>query len=111
VFSEFAPLACEEADSRLTDKQIEQLKAGLGNPDLWLISRCFGNVTFMFYTDQQLSKYDTAEVKEEYVSKYFELVKANDEFGYLSSSDFTVSFDSKQNFDENFESNWYYYYK
>jgi hypothetical protein len=111
VFSAFAPLACEEADSRLTDKQIEKLKVGLNNPDLWLISRCFGKVTVMFYTEQQLSKYDTAEVKEEYASKYFELVKANDEFGYLSSSDFSVSFDSKQNIDEKFESNWYYYYK
>ena len=42
---------------------------------------------------------------------YFEILKAYDEFGYLVEKDFAVNFDSKQNFDDNYESNWYYYYK
>ena len=42
---------------------------------------------------------------------YFEILRPYDEFDYLSGDDFAVNFDSKQNFDENYESNWYYYYK
>jgi hypothetical protein len=39
VFSAFAPIAKEEADSRLSEEQIESLKNQIANPDLWAISR------------------------------------------------------------------------
>ena len=111
VFSAFAPIAKAEADSKLSEQQIEALKNRLANPDLWVISRCFGHVTFMFYTNEQVSKHEANGEKEEYAGKYFEILKPKDEFGYLSLQDFIVSFDSKQNFDDNYKSNWYYYYK
>ena len=111
VFSAFAPIAKEEADSKLSEQQIEALKNRLSNPDLWVVSRCFGRVTFMFFTDEQAAKHEANGKKEEYAEKYFEILKPNDEFGYLSVDDFAVGFDSKQNFDDNFKGNWYYYYK
>ena len=111
VFFPFAPLARQEADSQLSEQEIEALKQRIGNPDLWKISRPFGHVTFLFYTDAQAEEYATMGQKEEYARKYFEILKPYDEFDYLSEDDFAVNFDSKQNFDENYESNWYYYYK
>ncbi len=111
VFSAFAPLARQEADSQLSEQEIEALKQRIGNPDLWKISRSFGYVTFLFYTDAQAEEYATKGQKEEYARMYFEILKPYDEFDYLSEDDFAVNFDSKQNFDENYESNWYYYYK
>ena len=111
VFSAFAPLARQEADSKISEKEIESLKRRINNPDLWEISRCFGHVTFMFYTDAQLRKYIAKGIKAKYTSMYLELLKPYDEFGYLSEDNFTVDFDSKQNFDENYKSNWFYYYK
>lgn len=111
VFSAFVPIAKEEADSKLSEQQIEDLKNRLGNPDLWVISRCFGNVTFMFYTDEQAAKHEADGKKKEYAARYFEILKVNDEFEYLTAEDFAVRFDSKQNFDNNFEGNWYFYYK
>lgn len=109
VFSAFAPLAMEEADSKITKREIDSLKRRIGNPDLWEISRCFGHVTFMFYTDAQVEEYAAQGKKKEYARKYFELLKPHDEFGYLSEDDFAVHFDSKQNFDDNYKSNWFYY--
>lgn len=111
VFSAFAPIAKAEADSRLSEQQIEALKNRLANPDLWKILRFFGHVTFMFYTEKQAATYEANGQKELYGRKYFEILKPNDEFGYLFPDEFPVSFDSKQNFDDNYESNWYYYYK
>lgn len=109
VFSAFAPIATEEANGKLSAQAIEALQNRLGNPDLWVISRCFGQVTFMFYTDEQAARHEANGKKEDYAGEYFEILKPNDEFGYLSVMDFVVRFDSKQNFDDNYESNWYYY--
>ncbi len=111
VFSAFAPIARQEADEKISEEQIEALKRRIGNRDLWVITRSFGHVTFMFFTDAQAKAYAAAGKREEYARKYFEILKPNDEFRYLSEKDFVVNFDSKQNFDDNYESNWYYYYK
>jgi hypothetical protein len=55
VFSSFAPIALEEADARISDKEIKALKRRIANPHLWEISRCFGHVTFVFYKDAQVN--------------------------------------------------------
>ena len=111
VFSAFSPLAREEADMKISENDIDALKLHIGNPDLWEISRAFGHVTFMFYTDVQVKKYTAKGLKSEYASKYFELLKPNDEFGYLSKESYAVHFDSKQNFDNNYHGSWFYYYR
>ena len=110
VFSAFAPVTREEADSKISDQQIDALKDRIGNPDLWLIWRSiFGRVIFMFYTDAQAKAYAAAGKKEEYARMYFEILTSYDEFGYLSEENFAVRFDSKQNFDEGYGGNWFYY--
>ena len=53
VFSAFAPLAREEADNQIADADVNDLQERIANPQLWTIHRCFGRVTFMFYTDEQ----------------------------------------------------------
>jgi hypothetical protein len=111
VFSAFAPLAREEADSQISDEEIQSLKARMGNPDIWEILRLFGHVTIFFFTDAQVKRYEAGGKKQEYARIYYEILKPHDEFGYLKERDFKIDFDSKQNFDENYESNWFYYFK
>lgn len=110
VFSAFAPCAKEEADSKLSESDIESLQNRIADPDLWVISRCFGHVTFMFYTDKQ-AKHHAAVKKITYARMYFDILKPFDEFGYLVEKDYTVAFDSKQNFDKNYQGNWFKYYR
>lgn len=111
VFSAFSPIAREEADSQIEESEVDALKAQIDNPDLWEISRSFSTVTFFFYTDKQKQRYEDQGKKKEYAGLYFDLLEPHDEFGYLKRSKYKVNFDSKQNFDENYDSNWYYYYK
>lgn len=111
VFSAFSPIAQAEADNKISDDEIAALIEKIGNPDLWEISRFFGIVTFLFFTDEQKERYEAEGKKITYAQMYFALVKRHDEFGYLNPEEFTVSFDSKHNFDKNYQSNWYYYYK
>jgi len=111
VFSAFAPIAREEANGLVTDSEVDELKRRIGNPNLWEISRCFASVTFFFFTDDQARAAEQNGLKEQYGRLYFELLKPRDQFNYLDETAFTVAVDSKQNFDENYQSNWYYYYK
>ena len=111
VFSAFAPIAREDADQQVSDREIKELKLKIENPDLWEISRCFGKVTFFFYTDDQVKLYEQRGMKELYAQRYFELLKPHDEFGYLSLGSYQVFFDSKENFDNNYEGSWFYYYR
>jgi hypothetical protein len=111
AFSAFAPIAQEEADGRISESEMDALKKSIGNPDLWVISRFFGHVTFMFYTDAQAKEYAAKGKQSEYARRYFDILKPKDEFDYIAQDSFTVAFDSKQNFDDNYQGNWYYYYK
>lgn len=110
-FSAFEPIAREEVNGLIPDKRIEKLYKELELPEIWTISHCFGSATLFVYKDYQKDKIkNTAEFKL-IEDKYFELLKEYDEFNYWKRENFGVGIDSKQNFDDNYESNWYYYYK
>jgi hypothetical protein len=110
VFFAFAPIAIADADNKISEQEIGDLKRRIGNPDLWEISRSFGHVTFMFYTDAQARNYAALGMKEEYALKYFEILKRHIEFDYLTEENFSIDFDSKQNFDDHFRGSWHCYY-
>jgi hypothetical protein len=110
VFSAFAPLAREEADAQIQEDEVERLKRELKNPDIWTISRCFGHVTIFFFTEDQVKRYEAQGKRAEYARRYFELLKPHDEFGYLKQQEYTLAFDSKQNFDEKYQGSWFNYY-
>jgi hypothetical protein len=110
VFSAFAPIARQEADAQIQNQEVEAFKRELRNPDIWTISRCFGYVTVFFFTDEQAKRHESEGKKLEYARRYFELLKPRDEFGYLKQDDYTIGFDSKQNFDEKYEGSWFNYY-
>jgi hypothetical protein len=44
-------------------------------------------------------------------SPYFVLAKKHDEFDYLAREKFFIAVDSKEDFDSNYSSNWYYYFR
>ncbi len=110
IFTAFEPVARVEANHSVTKTEINQLKVKLTNQDLWEISICFDRVTFFFYTDAQVQKYEADGLKNLYGEEYSSIVQRYDEFGYLQKCGVSVHFDSKQNFDTNYKSNWYYYY-
>jgi hypothetical protein len=111
IFVAFEPVARIEANECVTKKEIHRLKARLANEDLWEISTCFDQVTFFFYTDAQVKRYEASGLRDLYSKEYSCLVRPYDEFGYLQKRGISVNFDSKQNFDTNYKSNWFYYYR
>ena len=111
IFDSFKPIAQDEANESIPKSEIDNLKAKINNPDIWEISRFASSATFFFYTDKQVETARSNGYAQHLTEKYFDLLKKYDEFNYFDRQTFSVSIDSKENFDTNFESNWYYYYK
>ena len=111
VFAAFERVARIEANESVTEEEIKRLKQRLNNKDLWEISRFFDSVTFFFCTDAQVRAYEAKGLRGSYAREYARLIAPYDEFAYLQRRPILAHFDSKENFDANYESNWYYYYK
>lgn len=110
-FTDFESVAKIEANQRIPENKIEQLKSEINNPELWRISRIFYGVTFFLHTDEQVKKYQGSEIHENWKKQYYNLLKQYDEFRYFNKNTINFYLDSKENFDTNYQSNWYYYYK
>lgn len=111
VYGAFEPVAKLEATYKINKEQTEEFIKSFHNKDIWTVSIGFTIPTFFMFTDEKVKQYDTAEIKKVWADRYFDFVKAFDEFNYFKKDDIQVLIDSKENFDNNYESNWYYYYK
>lgn len=111
IFSSFEPIAKIEANELIPQEKINELKIKINSNELWEISRCFSSTTFFFYTDEQVRENTYNGMSQILTKEYFNLLKTYDEFDYIKREDFSVYLDSKENFDNNYKSNWYYYYK
>lgn len=110
-YSAFEPIAMTEANEKIAEDKVNELKRQIANKDLWEISRCFSGTTFFLYTDEQVKQYENSETRIDWTSKYFDILKPYDEFGYFKLDKFNIYLDSKENFDKNYNGNWFYYYK
>ena len=109
--SAFEPIARIEANESVPQDNVIQLKSKIKCKDLWEISRCFSKTTFFLYTDEQVKQYENSETRKIWTEKYFDILEPYNEFGYFERDKYRINLDSKENFDNNYESNWYYYYK
>jgi hypothetical protein len=111
IFSSFKPIAKDETNEAIPASEIGNLKAEINNPAIWEISRFGFGVTFFFFTQEQADAARTNGYVEQLADKYFDLLKRFDEFSYFDRQTFSISVDSKENFDKNYAGNWYFYYK
>jgi hypothetical protein len=111
IFSSFEPIAKEEANGKINNQKLDKLKEDLKGYQIWKIERNFSTGIFFFFTNEQLKKNDNNEVKNKFKSEYLKLIKECDEFGYIENLNFSIKLDSKENFDKNYQSNWFYYYR
>lgn len=111
IYGAFEPVAKQEAAGKITTKLTDKFKESFNNPDIWTISIGFTYPTFFMFTDEKVKEYDTPEIRKIWSDKFYDLIKPFDEFNYFKRDEIEVYVDSKENFDNNYSSNWYYYYK
>jgi len=106
----FEPLAREEINLLIPEEKIKKIYQELNLPEIWMISRFFDIITLFVYTDEQKNKIKNSTEFKFIEDKYFDLIKEYDEFNYWRREDLKFRIDSKENFDDNYESDWIYYY-
>jgi hypothetical protein len=111
IFTAFEPVAIVEANSRVTEGEIEHLKNILADPELWKIRKSFYGVTFFYFTDAQLKSHQAKGTREIYAREYSRIIHPYDQWGYIQKRGIAVSLDSKENLDTSYRSNWFYYDK
>lgn len=111
IYSAFEPIARIDANESVPQEKIKQLLKELDNQDIWEISKGFSTATFFVYTEEQVKRYEFSETRKMWADRYFDLLAPYNEFGYFKRDLFNIYLDSKENFDKNYSSNWYYYYK
>jgi len=111
AFWDFERVAKVELHDAVTAAELEPFTAMLGLDKFWCTQRAFGPPIIFVYTDEQASALRTSSLPDRWADAYFEIAKRHDEFGYLSRAEIVIEVDSKENFDNNFSSNWFYYFK
>ena len=111
IFSSFVPIAKADANSKISREEIVNLMNKYKNQNIWEISKFFGSVTLFFLTNDQVELNKNSNLVAEIEKEYLSLLYKYDQFGYFLKSGLKMNLDSKENFDKNYDSNWYYYYK
>jgi len=111
IFSSFIRVAKDDANSAIPDAEIELFKKEFSSLNIWEVSRFGASTTIFVHTDTQAKEAASDTLVQELTQRYFILLKKYDEFDYFGWESFSLEIDSKENFDRNYESNWYYYYK
>ncbi|WP_291134942.1 hypothetical protein [Flavobacterium sp. UBA7663] len=109
IFTSFEPIAKDEANSKIPSFEIEAMKNEIGLNDIWKIHRQFSWTTFLFFTNKQVDENSKNGNREIFSKAYFNLLTKYDEFNYFKENTFSILLDSKENFDNNYSSNWFYY--
>ncbi|CAL2101512.1 conserved protein of unknown function [Tenacibaculum sp. 190130A14a] len=106
----FERIAKEEVNLLIPEKRIKEIYKELELPEIWTISRFFEYATLFVYKDGQKDNIKNSAKFKLIEDKYFDLLNEYDEFNYWERESFKMRLDSKQNFDDNYESNWINYY-
>ena len=111
IYGAFEPVAKFEAATKITKELTEKFIASFDNKEIWTISIGFAIPTFFMFTDEKVKEFDKPEIKKVWADRFYDLIKPFDEFDYFKRDNIKVLIDSKENFDNNYQSNWFYYYK
>jgi hypothetical protein len=109
AFSSFMKCARMEIIWNISESDIKNLEEKLSLPELWKIYPETQGTTFFFYTSTQVKLFSENGVKEFITNEYFNLLKQYDDFNYFKASDFPIIFESKENFEVEYEGNLFRY--
>lgn len=110
-FTAFENIAKQEANGNVSQAQIVKLENEIHNKDLWKIVNGFVMPIFFLHTEEQVAKHQNTEFRVFCSNRFYELLAPFDEFNYYKKYEYIISFDSKENFENRYDGNWYYYFR
>ncbi|MFA5519180.1 MAG: hypothetical protein WDA74_08005, partial [Spirochaetota bacterium] len=71
----------------------------------------FQGITIFLYRERTISLETKNTILELFKKQYFSKLKQYDEFNYCTLNSLNVKFDTKENFEENYQGSWFYYFR
>lgn len=100
-----------EANMKATENASEWMKIKYAHVGFWTIFPAGTAAVVFFLKDKDVSTNQENGVCENVEREYFEVLKRYDEYGIFSREEFSMTFDSKENVDNNYQGSLYLYFK
>lgn len=107
VFNDFSSEAKTDANWKVYSKARKLIKKRYS--EVWHVEAEFESVVVFYYKDIDITVNDEKGISDKIKMDYYNLLKKYDEFGYYTYENFKMTFDSKENLDNNYEGNLFYY--
>ncbi len=107
VFNDFSDEARTDANWKAAKEIRQELRTKYSF--IWdVISPFSGSVVF-YYSDDDITLYKKNGMNQEVTNDYYSTLKKYDELNYFTKENMSLTFDSKENLDKNYEGNLFYY--
>jgi hypothetical protein len=110
-YSVFLTVYATEISTEFTKEKIDELLKKYKKNNVWEIHMSSFYITIFLEKENQIEESRQNPLFKKLKEEYFEIVKEKDEFGLFKKEIINLTFDSKENFDKNYDSSWFYYYK
>ncbi len=111
IASDFRNVAIDEAHNNISEEKLQDIAQVIDKDNIWLVRKYGSWITVFLYKEKNSRYTNKKDILKQFTELYFPLLKEFDEFNYCKISDLKVDFDTKENFEKNYQGNWYYYYK
>lgn len=113
IYDDFSAMEMTRTSSQLLEHHKKHLLSKFSDIAIWdIVQSEFSAEIAVFYNqDDDITENDNNGNSERIRKECFRFIKPYDEFDYCQFDTFTITFDSKQNLDENYRGNLYYYFK
>lgn len=111
ISDSFAAEAMNQAVAAFLENNAEAIAKMFTTNGVWQITGVGFYIVVFFTTESAKTSALSNGVSEDIRRRCFEAVKRHDEFNYSTTKTFALSFDTKENLDNNFKGNLFYYFK
>jgi len=111
IFSAFEPVARTEANEKVPEEYENMLIQDFPDENIWCIQKLFSSLVVFYYSEVEKHCAVNKGMIDLYQDAYSKIIEPYDEFGYLSRNPIIPELDSKENFDKNYHSSWFYYWR
>ena len=109
AFNDFSAEAKADANWKAFKKANKKIRNKF--PVVWHMISEFESPVIFYFNDNDILTNEENGTSKKIIDEYYSILKKYDEFGYFSVENFIIKFDSKENLDNNYEGNLFYYSK
>lgn len=107
AFNDFS----DEARTDVNWKAAKEVRTSLKSKYsfIWDVISPFSGSVIFYYLNQDVDSYKENGISQQITDEYYAILKKYDELNYFTKKDISLTFDSKENLDKNYEGNLFYY--